>query len=535
MSHRKPLVVIGLLGSSLDSGRPETRWEKWRPTVALCQHEDLLVDRLELIHERKFATMAQAVCDDIATVSPETKVNLHATHFRDPWAFEDVYAGLHDFARDYPFDPEHEDYLIHITTGTHVVQICLFLLTEARYMPGRLLQTAPPPRQGKESGQIQGSYRIIDLDLSKYDRLATRFAREQEQGVSFLKAGIATRNAAFNALIQQLEHVTIHTTDPILLTGPTGAGKSVMARRIYELKKHRRQLQGRLVEINCATLRGDGAMSTLFGHRKGAFTGAAADRPGLLREADGGLLFLDEIGELGLDEQAMLLHAIEEKRFLPVGSDRETQSDFQLICGTNRQLSQCVREGAFREDLLARISLWPLMLPGLAQRREDIAPNLDYELDRYAQRTGRSVRFNTEARKHFLAFAKAPDTLWAGNFRDLGAAVTRMATLATTGRITVPLVDQEIQRLRQLWTGQQSVLPNDALLLSILGEERLAQIDSFDRPQLAHVIETCRQAHSLSEAGRRLFAVSRRHRKSTNDADRLRKYLARFGLAWPIA
>jgi transcriptional regulatory protein RtcR len=99
-------------------------------------------------------------------------------------------------------------------------------------------------------------------------------------------------------------------------------------------------------------------MSTLFGHVKGAFTGALRDRAGVLRVADKGVLFLDEIGELGIDEQAMLLRALEEKTFLPLGSDREAHSDFQLIAGTNQDLFADVREGRFREDLLARINLW---------------------------------------------------------------------------------------------------------------------------------------------------------------------------------
>jgi transcriptional regulatory protein RtcR len=97
--------------------------------------------------------------------------------------------------------------------------------------------------------------------------------------------------------------------------GPTGAGKSKLARRIFELKKLRHAVTGDFIDVNCATLRGDGAMSTLFGHVKGAFTGALRDRPGVLRTADKGVLFLDEIGDLGIDEQAMLLRALEEKRF----------------------------------------------------------------------------------------------------------------------------------------------------------------------------------------------------------------------------
>lgn len=536
MNTSRPLVVLGLLGSTLDAGFTDGRWERWRPSVALCQQEDLLVDRFELLCEKRCEKLAEVVCGDIAIVSPETKVNRHPVHFRDPWALEDVYGALHDFARTYPFDPEREDYLIHITTGTHVVQICLFLLTEARYLPARLLQTAPARSRSGAPGPVAGTYRILDLDLSKYDRLASRFAREQQEGLSFLKAGIPTRNAAFNALIEQIERVAIQTPDPILLTGPTGAGKSALARRIHELKKQRRQVTGRLVEVNCATLRGDSAMSTLFGHQRGAFTGALKDRPGLLCEADGGMLFLDEIGELGLDEQAMLLHAIEEKKFLPVGSDRESRSDFQLLCGTNRHLMERVREGRFREDLLARIDLWSFRLPGLAERREDIAPNLAYELERFARRTNRQVTLSREARDRFLAFAESPRARWAGNFRDLAAVVTRLATLAAGGRITVALVEQEIARLETAWAGAapaaEQALDPAALLAEVLGPEVVETLDPFDRPQLAYVLAVCRQSRSLSEAGRELFAVSRTQRRSTNDADRLRKYLARFGLDW---
>jgi transcriptional regulatory protein RtcR len=248
-----------------------------------------------------------------------------------------------DFARVQPFDPEAEDLLIHITTGTHVAQICLFLLTEAHYLPGRLLQTQP--KRGHPDAA--GSWSVIDLDLSRYDSIATRFASESAQSTSFLKSGIETRNPAFNAMIDEIEQVASRTGAPILLMGPTGAGKSQLARRIFDLKKLKRQVSGGLVEVNCATLRGDSAMSALFGHKKGAFTGAAADRAGLLRSADGGMLFLDEIGELGLDEQAMILRAIEDKRFLPVGADKESESDFQLIAGTNRDLARCVTEGTF--------------------------------------------------------------------------------------------------------------------------------------------------------------------------------------------
>src|SRR5215472_5627576 len=445
-------VVIGLLGTTLDSGKSQDRWQSWRPTVSVCRQPDFVAHRLELLHSVRDTTLARTVCEDIASVSPETETRRHVLEFGDPWDFEKVYEALFHFARGYAFDLENEEYLIHITTGTHVAQICLFLLTEARYLPGRLLQCSP-----ERDRSAAGTIKVIDLDLSKYDRIASRFRKEQRDAASYLKGGIETRNASFNRLIDRIEQVAIATRDPLLLMGPTGAGKSQLARRIFDLKRIRRSVKGEFVDVNCATLRGDGAMSTLFGHMKGAFTGALKDRAGLLRTADGGVLFLDEIGELGLDEQAMLLRALEEKTFLPLGSDRESRSDFQLIAGTNRDLFSAVREGRFREDLLARINLWTFSLPGLQSRPEDIEPNLQFELDQYAQKTGNHVTFSKEARQRFLDFALSGRAAWKGNFRDLNAAVARMATLALGGRISVEIVVEETQRLEHSWADPNRV------------------------------------------------------------------------------
>ncbi|GAB3469973.1 RNA repair transcriptional activator RtcR [Massilia terrae] len=525
---KKRSVVIGFVGSQLDSGSGANRWEKWRPTVALTQHEEVVIDRIELLFNGRHGDLAEQVRRDIASVSPETEVNPRRVHIEDPWDFEQVYATLFDFARSYPFDPDNEEYWIHITTGTHVVQICMFLMTEARYFPGRLLQTAPPRRQ---TAGDPGSFTLIDLDLSKYDQIAQRFTREQEEGVAFLKSGIATRNARFNAMIDEIERVAIKSKAPMLLMGPTGAGKSFLARRIYQLRRARHQIDGKFVDINCATLQGDGAGSTLFGHVKGAFTGAASDRPGLLRSAHKGLLFLDEIGELGLDEQAMLLKAIEEKRFHPVGSDNEVQSDFLLIAGTNRDLSKEVVAGRFREDLFARINLWTYELPGLTARPEDIDPNIDYLLAQFGAENAQVVRLNKEARKRYMDFAMSAEARWAGNFRDLSASVQRMATLAEAGRITDVIVQEEVARLRRLWQHYANDEAGDLDLEGILGKQA-AELDLFDAVQLGAVIEVCRKSTTLSDAGRKLFAVSRSAKERPNDADRLKKYLARFGLSW---
>jgi transcriptional regulatory protein RtcR len=279
-------------------------------------------------------------------------------------------------------------------------------------------------------------------------------------------------------------------------------------------------------------------MSTLFGHVKGAFTGAMADRAGVLREADGGLLFLDEIGELGLDEQAMLLRAIEEKSFSPYGSDRPVKSDFQLIAGTNRDLHELVHQQKFREDLQARINLWTFTLPGLAERREDIAPNIDYELERASSKLGHKITINREARQTFVKFATSPEATWQGNFRDLNAVMIRMATLAEKGRITEALVHSETALLQAHWNklSRPSATPaasdDAAVLTSVLGKDYDEKYDSFDLVQLAHVVRVCRSSRSMAEAGRRLFAISRAAKEKSNDTDRVKKFLARFGLIW---
>ena len=532
----KQNVVIGFLGTQLDSAktskREKSRWDSWRPTVGLCQHEDFLIDRYELLYDSRYESLAEEVMADMRQVSPETEVIGRVLGIQRPWDFEDVYGNLYDYLQQLRCDISECEYYAHITTGTHVAQICLFILTESGHLPGKLIQTAPP--RGRSIGAGRGAKTVIDLDLSKYDRLATRFSREQEEAQDLLKSGIATRNAAFNALIEQIEIVALRSRAPILITGATGAGKSRLASQIYSLRSDRAGVEGDFVEVNCATLRGDGAMSALFGHKKGSFTGAQADRAGLLREAHGGVLFLDEIGELGLDEQAMLLRALEEGKWLPYGSDKPVKSRFQLITGTNRGLREVVVKGQFREDLLARINTWTFTLPGLAERREDIRPNLEYELSNLERDTGRVVQFNKEAYGMFLKFAEHPASAWRGNFRDLNAAVTRMSTMAPRGRIREQEVEAEIARLEYSWQrGKKDDINErelDEVLGAVLSEEARAEIDPFDQPQLAYVIEVCRSSRSLSDAGRVLYAVSREKRRVKNDGDRLRKYLAKFGL-----
>ena len=527
MGARKT-VVVGVLGSQLDGGKGPARWERWRPSVALCQHDDLLVDELWLLYEPRTTALAHVVKDDVALVSPETRVHLRPLALSNPWDFEEVYAELYDFAKERAFDPDDVDLLLHITTGTHVMQICLFLLTESRHFPGRLVQTSPrdDSPHGSGEGSVRGTYGIVDLDLEKYEKLATRTRVEHEVAEVLLKDGIATKNAEYNRIVGRVEEVAIKSRAPMLFLGPTGAGKSALARRVFALKKARQGLSGAFVEVNCATLRGDFAMSTLFGHKKGAFTGALADREGQLARANGGVLFLDEIFELGLDEQAMLLRAIEDKTFTPMGADVERTSDFQLLCGTNADLVRAAREGRFRADLLARIDLWTFRLPSLRERLEDLAPNVEHETEKVGHALATKITWSREAKEAYLAYGVSPEAAWPGNFRDLHASITRLGTLADGGRITLRLVAEEIDRLRG--AGPAVERSRGELTRAVLPDG--TRLDRFEAVQLEDVLAVCRVSRTLSEAGRVLFAESRKKKESSNDTDRVRKYLARFGL-----
>ena len=556
-------AVIGFLGTTLDNGFNDKRWQRWRPTVSLGLRDSLLIDELHILYSKRDKRLFNIIKNDVSQVSPHTQVIGHHVGLSSPWDFADVYAELYDFAAGFDFQDD-TDYLLHLTTGTHVAQICWFLLVEAGFIPADLIQTSPCPRP--DQADPQGRYQVIDLDVSRYDGLRERFEAEKQQHWQTLQANLVTQNAAYQQLISDIEKVATRSTAPILLMGATGAGKSQLASQIYALKKAKansttqsKYTLDKFIEVNCATLRGDTAMSVLFGHVKGAFTGAASSRDGLLKSADGGLLFLDEIGELGLDEQAMLLTALEEQRFYPLGSDTPINVSFQLMAGTNKDLRQAVANGEFRADLFARLNTWTFFLPSLKDRLEDLPANIDYELARLGSEQQQQYRFTSEARALYENFAMSADATWQGNFRDLTASMIRLTTLAESKMIRVEDVQAEIERLMHLW-----VLPNSLhisnhfndktknslsenkseltfnhqsieqashdLLSTYLDEGTLALIDPFDTVQLAYVIEVCINHKNQAAAGRYLYENSRDKLRSPNESDRLRKYLMKFGL-----
>lgn len=525
-------IIITLLGVKHDKKDP-TNPNKWRPNASLGQlkTEDgtpFRVDEVLLIYnDDEHIEQAREIQETIQQDTPTIKVTIKQLRRKNPWNFEEVFSAYYQFAKTLTID-ENAQYYLHLGTGTHVDKISFFLLANHHFLPAKLLQSVPP-KENQPAHVI-----TIDVNLERYQTLLANFEKTKCKNLSHLKDGIDTKNQAFNKMINEIETVSQKTKHPILLGGPTGAGKSKLAQRIFELKRETNQLQSttsnhikKFVAVNCATLSGDLAKSALFGHVKGSFSGADGDHDGFLKQADGGVLFLDEIGELPLETQAMLLKAIEEHQFRPLGSDCDEESTFQLICGTNRNLLEEVEAKRFRKDLLCRINIWSFRLPGLAERRDDIAPNIEYELQQNESDFGK-VKFSKDAYNKFLEFACAHSTPWEGNFRDLRTAIIRMCTFANNGTITPDVVEDEIRRLRESWHNKNE----EDELSTLLGKNYTERFDLADIATLKSAIPICRSSKNAAEAGKKFFNISREKRKSKNDSDRMTKFLQHFGLTF---
>lgn len=214
---------------------------------------------------------------------------------------------------------------------------------------------------------------------------------------------------------------------PVLVTGDTGTGKELVARAIH----HHSGRTGRFVAVNCAGIPDALFESEFFGHRRGAFTGAVADRAGLFEQAGGGTLFLDEIGELPPGQQAKLLRVLEDGVVRPVGSNREVEVTARIVAATNRDLDKAVEEGRFREDLLDRLRLLPVEMPSLAERIEDLHPLILHLVESANRSEGTKIA--APSRDRILANGAQ---LGETNIRRLKASITRLAVLKQTGTFT---------------------------------------------------------------------------------------------------
>jgi DNA-binding NtrC family response regulator len=249
-----------------------------------------------------------------------------------------------------------------------------------------------------------------------------------ERDEEFNHYGIVGRSRSMEEVIRRAELVA-ETKSTVLITGETGTGKELVARAIHSRSAQRDMP---LIKVNCAAIPDTLLESELFGHVRGAFTGATTTKKGRFALADGGTIFLDEIGTLSTAVQAKLLRVLQEREFEPLGSERTERVDVRVIAATNRDLRQLVGDGRFQEDLFYRLNVIPVHMPPLRERPEDIPTLVEHFVRKHAQRTGRRIERVEDA-----ALAALQQYEWPGNVRELENTIERAVVLSAGPLVTV--------------------------------------------------------------------------------------------------
>ena len=300
-----------------------------------------------------------------------------------------------------------------------------------------------------------GSYIELDelVDVG-YDRSSNEFE------------GIVGSNPALHAILDQLR-IVAPTDVTVLIEGETGTGKELIARatHMYSGRRHRP-----FVKLNCAAVPAELLESELFGHERGAFTGATAQRLGRFETADGGTLFLDEVGEMPLHLQTKLLRVLQEQEFERVGGNRTIQVDVRIVAATNRDLKEMVDENKFRADLYYRLAVFPLNIPPLRERREDIPLLIRYFVRKHARRMNRNIE---TIPAHALEALTNYD--WPGNIRELQNVIERSVVLSNGPELRVTLPEFDGNSARVTLQGRASEFlgtAERARILQVLKETR---------------------------------------------------------------
>jgi two-component system, NtrC family, response regulator GlrR len=313
---------------------------------------------------------------------------------------------------------------------------------------------------------------------------------------SYAPTNVVTRSEKMRNVLEAVSRIA-KTESTVLLLGESGTGKDLIARLIH-LAGARQEKP--FVAVNCAALPEGLLESTLFGHEKGAFSGAFRSAKGLFVQADGGTIFLDEIGDMPLSIQAKVLRVLQERCFYPVGSEKLTEVDVRVLAATNKDLAEQVKKGLFREDLYYRVHVIPIHLPPLRERKEDIPALVDFFLDELNKQTGKEIKGLTPQAMQKLMFYD-----WPGNVRELRNVIEYAVAMSNNDRIT------------------------DDLILSTKGvvtEEKLQPLkearDAFEKTYLTYLLQTT--GGNVSEAARLagkyradLYVLLRKHHLNPDD------------------
>jgi len=297
--------------------------------------------------------------------------------------------------------------------------------------------------------------------------LSEKEALKKELEEKYLPRDLVCVSQSMKKIFELVHRVAKQTHTTVLITGESGVGKEVVARYLHRISPRK---DHRFVAINCAAIPATLLESELFGHEKGAFTGATSRKKGIFEIAHGGTVFLDEIGDLPLEAQAKLLRVLQEKKVQRVGGIEEISVDVRIIAATNQDLQKLVEEGKFRSDLFYRLNVFPLHIPPLRERREDIIPLAEFFIKRFGNFEKHRGPFLTAgAQKILLSYH------WPGNVRELANAVERALILAGG---SLPLTGEHFSFLEQRSAGSKNYvfeLPPEGISLEELEKELIRQ------------------------------------------------------------
>lgn len=325
-------------------------------------------------------------------------------------------------------------------------------------------------------------------NMKSYEEIASLKARLEKENV-YLQEEIRTEHnfeeivgnsPPLQTLLRRVDQVA-PTDSTVLIYGETGTGKELIARAIHDRSNRKNRP---LVKVNCSAISAGLVESELFGHVKGAFTGAFERRIGRFELADGGTIFLDEVGELPLDTQVKLLRVLQEREFEPVGSNRSVSVDVRIICATNRNLEESIKAATFRSDLYYRLNVFPLQVPPLRERRSDIDQLATYFVSRYARNLGKKVTGISEAtRQKLLSYS------WPGNIRELQNLIER-ALILSTG----PILELESDLISV--SASSNFEPEVPDILPYVDQSPLKTLQEVERD---HILAVLQQTHGVIE------------------------------------
>lgn len=312
--------------------------------------------------------------------------------------------------------------------------------------------------------------KVLDVIRELLERGEKR--RNPEQAFYVCKSPLAVKLQEMVRLIAPADSLSV------LIRGASGTGKEWVARRIHALG---RRSDAPFVAVDCGALPRELAASELFGHKKGTFTGATEDKTGMFTAANHGTLFLDEIGNLNMETQVLLLRALQEKRYRPLGGKKEIQADIRLLTATNEDLERAISEGRFREDLFHRLNEFPLHVPSLRECTDDIIPLAGFFLSFANEELGKEIKeFDRDVKKAFKAYS------WPGNIRELKSVVRRACVLAQDEWITLKDINLPVK-----------IKPSDDYRLDM------------ERTELEAIVKALETTGNDRKAAARLLGISR--------------------------